>query len=422
MDNQKFSKGMLRMKKKDIIKMLRKEGIEPNEKQSKEELIKLLGLARKANEPSRSSNKRLLRARGVRPVVLFGLTLFVLGSLFALYKLNPTFNKNINFLVSLMEVENQNSENPNEPTILEKNGKTYVVYNHPLVDVEVFYDANCKRPECEIDQYLEQIRKSITPLVDIEMIDVNSPKFDSRTEKLGVTLLPTFSFDDTVEKLGNFEAIKDKFISRASDSYLLQVLPYRTIEPVETGNAKLLYGNADSETKFVAFLSLTSQQSVDTLPQLETVSQANGDAAVYYKYFFRNETDERIAKALECSADLDRFRPMFDTITSNFNSVSSASADRFRILLNTYVARADVDYTSFFECYDGENEDIQAHIASHKEDVNKFGVVGAPAVFVNKAPDDSFGVILGFYPENDFMKLVDDILNQENKSNLEDDE
>lgn len=417
MSSQNSNKGLLRLKKKEIIKMLRKEGIEPNEKQSKEELIKLLGLAQKANEPSRATNKRLFKARGIRPIVLVVLTLLVASAFYFLYRLNPTFNRNVNFLVSLMEVDTKSLDNPNDPTILEKNGKTYVVYNHPLVDVEVFYDQSCKRPECEIEPYLNQIKKTVSPLVDIKMIDISDETFESRTTELGVNLLPTFAFNKTVEKLGNFESIKDKFISRSGNEYLLQVLPYRTLGDINTDNAKLLYGSPDSDTKIVTFLSLSSEQSVNTLPQLEKASESYGDAAVYYKYYFRNETDERVAKALECSADLDRFQPMLEVLSENYANIGQSSVDRFRGLLNSYVSRAGIDYSDFFECYEGENESIDELIAAHKEDANTFGVIGAPAVFVNQSPKTSYGVILGYYPENDFMKLMDDIINQENQSN-----
>jgi len=417
MNSHNSNKRLIREKKKDIIKMLRKEGIEPNNKQSKEELIKLLGLAQKANEPSRATNKRLFRTKGVKPIVLVVLTVLILGSFYFLYKLNPTFNRNVNFLVSLMEVENRSIENPNDPTILEKNGKTYVVYNHPLVDVEVFYDQSCKRPECEIEPYLNQIKKNVSPLVDIEMVDISDPKFANRTEDLGVNLLPTFAFDKTVEKLGNFEDIKDKFISRSGSEYLLQVLPYRTLNDIDTDNAKLLYGSPDSEIKIVTFLSLSSEQSVNTLPQLQKASETYDNAAVYYKYYFRNETDEKVAKALECSADLDRFEPMLEVLSDNYENIGQSDVDRFRGLLNTYVTRAGIGFNDFFECYEEENEKINALIQAHKGDINELGVIGAPAAFINKQPESSYGVILGFYPENDFMKLVDDILNQENQSN-----
>ncbi len=419
MNSQNLNKGLLRMKKKEIIRMLRKEGIEPNEKQSKEELIKLLGLAKKANEPSRANNKRLFRAKGIQPVVLVGLTVLILVSFYFLYRLNPTFNRNINFLVSLMEVENRSLENPNDPTILEKNGKTYVVYNHPLVDVQVFYDQSCKRPECEIDPYLNQIKKTVTPLVDIEMVDISDPKFASRTEQLGVNLLPTFAFNDTIEKLGNFEEIKDKFISRSDEEYLLQVLPYRTLNEINTDNAKLLYGNPESEIEIVAFLSLSSEQSVNSVDELIKVSEAYEDAAVYYKYFFRNETDVSVAKALECAADLDRFDSMFEVLKDNYSNISDSSVDRFRGLLNSYVPRAGVGYTDFFDCYDADNQEFADLVQSHRNDINTLGVIGAPAFFINQAPNTSYGVILGYYPENEFMKLVDDILNQEIQSNQE---
>lgn len=420
--NNKFTKGLLRKKKKDIIRMLRKEGIEPNEKQSKEELIKLLGLARKANEPSRSSNKRLLRSRSMQPLVLIILTILVAGTFYALYNLNPTFNKNINFLVSLMEVENQDSENPNEPKILEKNGKTYVVYNHPLIDVEVFYDDTCKRPECEIEPYINRIKKSISPLIDIEMIDIKNKNFESKTEKLAVTLLPTFSFDNTVEKLGNFEEIRDNFISRTDEGYLLQVLPYRTLTPVDIENTNLIYGSPESETRFVSFLSLTSEQSIDILPQLEKASETYNQAGVYHKYFFRNDTDVSIAKALECSAKFESYEAMFEILTNNFNQISNASVDRLRTLLNSYVPRANIPFTDFFECFDGENQEIDALIKSHKEDANTYGVIGAPAVFINQSPQESSGVVMGYYPEKDFMKLIDDIINQEGAYNQSNDE
>lgn len=422
MNSDNYSSSLIRQKKKDIIKMLRKEGIEPNEKQSKEELIKLLNLAKKANEPSRISNRKLIRAKGVRPFVLFLLTISIFVAVLALYKLNPTFNKNVNFLVSLMEVENQNSENPNEPTILEKNGKTYVVYNHPLVDVEVFYDESCKRPECEIDSYINKVKSGISPLVDVRLIDVNDSDFVSKTEKLEINMLPTFAFNKTVEKLGNYDQLKDNFISQKDNTYLLQFPPYRVLKTPEVDPAKLLYGDPNSETKIIAYLSFSSQQPVDTLPQLEAVSQAYGNAAVYLKYFYRNETDEKVALALECASQLDAFQPMLSQLSRNYANIGSSNVDRFRGLLNSYVANAGIGYTDFFTCYEEDNQAIIDNIAKSKIELNNYGIVGTPTILVNKNGEDSSGVIIGYYEQDNFMKLVDDILNQEFNSNIDADE
>ena len=412
MNNESFSSSLMRYKKKDIIKLLRKEGIEPNEKQGKEELIKLLNLAKKANEPSRIANRRLIRGRSIQPFLLVILTFLVFVTVFSLYKFNPTFSRNVNFLVSLMEVENLNTENPNEPKILEKNGKTYVVYNHPLVSVETFYDSTCKRPECDIDSYINKVKRGISPLINLRLIDVSDPSFEKRTKDLDINMLPTFAFNKTVEKLGNFDQLKDNFLSSKSGTYLLQFPPYRVLE-IPNQDAQLLYGDGTSDVNIFAFLSLSTQQSIDTLNQLEQINKSYRNANVYLKYFYRNETDEKIVISLECASRQDGFSNMLTQIKSNNSAISSANVDRFRVLLNNYVRNAGLNANDFFSCYDENNQEILDRISNSKLEIANFGVVGAPTVLINQKNQNSAGVVMGFYETEKFIKLVDDILNQE---------
>lgn len=418
-------KNLLRLKKKDIVKLLQKEGIEPNPKQSKEELIKLLNLAKKANEPTIRSGARMYsRGRNWQPVILLALTLLVFGALFALYNFNPTFNKNVNFLVGLLEVENTNNENEgdedkNGPTIIEKNGKTYVVYNHPLIDVDVLYDSNCKRPECETEDYLQQVRSRISSLVDINLVDVSDPKFESIVSANNIDILPSFVFDKTVEKLGNFESIKENFTKSESGSYILQFTPYKALAKLDGESNRRYLGDPESESvvNATAFLSFSSANSFQVMDQLRNINEVYDNADVFVKYYIRKDVDRLAAKATECAGRQGLYNEMFDAIIADHNRLDGASTDRFRGLLNTYVARSGVNFTEFFECYDTPSDEINSLIESHVAESQRFGLIGAPALFVGKNPDPAQGIILGVYEDDNFTKLIDDVINLETNNN-----
>lgn len=417
-------KNLLRLKKKEIVKLLQKEGIEPNPKQSKEELIKLLSLAKKANEPTIKSGGRMYgRSRNWQPVILLFLTTFVFGALFSLYKFNPTFNKNVNFLVGLLEVENTNNSSiepgKNDPTIIEKNGKTYVVYNHPLIDVSVLYDKNCKRPECKTEDYLDQVKSRISGLIDVKLVDVSDPEFNKIVEENGIDILPSFVFDKTVEKLGNFETIKENFSKSDSGSYILQFTPYKALSELNTDTSRKYLGNPETESivNATAFLSFSSENSFQVLDTLQKINENYDNADVFIKYYIRKDVDRLAAKAAECGREQGLYNEMFNAIIADHKRLDTASSDRFRGLLNNYVSKSKVDYTDFFECYDTPNEGITETIESHIAESQRFGIIGAPALFVGKNPDKSNGIILGVYDDENFTKLIDDVINLETNIN-----
>jgi hypothetical protein len=211
-------------------------------------------------------------------------------------------------------LESQKSEfevnqNTNTPQIFEKGQQTFVVYNHPLVRVQAIYDEDCKRPECDIQQSLDQIKNTITPLYQAELVDYKSRKGEHLTSEYELNLLPVFLFDQTLEKLYDFEK-KEGFFSKSKDKYLLQVTPNRVISGPELLDSKIITENSSLEApvKIIVYLSPSSIQSKEALPILENLSENFGEQMlIAIKYYNTGGNDFLAATALECFSEQEVF-------------------------------------------------------------------------------------------------------------------
>lgn len=404
------------LRKDKIRKILDQEGIPTSNEQTKDELIRLLELAKTVSTPSRKSRKYKRKFKlkfKFRPFTLVLLAFLILSFLssYYLYSNNDVFHKNINAIFKIQEKSKIVGQNTNEPLIYERSGKTYVVYNHPLVKVSAITDQRCLRPECLFDSHLDKVKNSITPLINLEQHDYQTRYAKNMILEYDVKLLPVFIFDRTIEQTLNFEKIKKffdfkngKYILNTDKSYKSLVNPKLSdavfldsnqfsIKPLEI----IIYGNLNSPF-FKKHLN-SVQQLIEKYPNRQTVA---------FKYFGEKENDFNTAVALACfeKMEVDPLEVAFKIMDDQEGLLADTKSQlerRFTQIASGY----RIDRRSFINCYNDDTTVRQA-ITNHQLEAALLGITAAPTSLINR------NIVRGAFEFADLELLINDIIKTEN--------
>jgi len=396
----------MKLSKRKLVKLLDKEGIDASASQSKSELVRLLLLAHKANAPTRVGfGGRRISKRSLLIVLVLG---FLLVTVLILWKVNPVFQENVSFLVNkITGVTNDEETDSSGPgtVIYEKGGKTYVVYDHPLVQVDVVTDKDCKRPACDLQSYYDQINESITNLTKFNEHDFTSRQGKSLIKNFDVNLLPVLIFDSTIEKTENWENTS-RFFTKKKDRYLLQLSPYRALDGPDLSNGQLFGQNVDSEPKLsvVEYTSFSCPHCVDMYENVnELLNIYEGDITLVIKYFSRGAIDTQAAIAAECAGQQDLFLDMHNKLFENQQQWLPLAESRLPNTFASYATQVGANRAEFLECYYND-ESVKELIDTHTKEAESLGVDGLPAFFINN------NIVEGTFPLESFTDIIDDIL------------
>jgi len=404
------------LRKDKIRKILDQEGIPTSNEQTKDELIRLLELAKTVSTPSRKSRKYKrkfkfnLKFRPFTYVLFTVLLISFLGSYY-LYTKNDIFHKNINAIFRIQEKSKIVGQNSNEPLIYERSGKTYVVYDHPLIKVSAITDQRCLRPECLFDSHLDKVKNSITPLINLEQHDYQTRYAKNMILEYDVKLLPVFIFDRTIEQTMNFDKIKkffdfknDKYILNTDNSYKSLVNPKLSdavfldsnqfsIKPLEI----IVYGNLNSPF-FKKHLN-SIQELIEKYPDRQTVA---------FKYFGENDNDFNTAVALACfeKMELNPLEVAFEIMEDQEGLLADTKAQLER-RFTQIASRYRIDRRSFLNCYNDDTTVRQA-ITNHQIEAALLGITAAPTSLVNR------NIVRGAFEFAELELLINDIIKTEN--------
>lgn len=402
----KYNKETLqKLEKSKLIRLLEKEGIEASIHQPKTELIRLLLLAKKANAPTSPSPFTEMSPNKQRKLIslvgFLALGLFVI----VLYLFNPTFQKNIQFISQQLFGTEAPSKADFGPTIYEKNGKTYVVYDYPLIVVKAISDPNCKRPECDLETYKNQINNFITPLIDFQPVDFESSEGKKLIDEYNLNLLPAFIFDANIEKTQNFETSK-RNLEKINDSYILQVPPYKVVKGPIQSNARV-YSAATVDPAKITLIEYTGYSCklcADNAKAVTELANALGaNATRIIKYFNTSEKDLNASIGAECAAQQNRFKEYHDTLFEKQAEWTAVADVNPRLI--SYAVELGLDRAQFTSCLADEN--VKQLVQSHFTEAGSLGISAAPTLVVNN------NILVGSYPVDSLKLTVQEILKAE---------
>jgi len=406
----KFNKQILqKLDKTKLIRLLEREGIDASVDQPKPELIRLLMLAKRANAPTRPKNININTvSQRKKTALITTAAIFVIG--ISLYLFNPIFEKNINFLLSKLAGEPDFVGENTGPTIYEKNGKTYVVYDHPLIDVDVLYDPECKRPECNLETYYKQVKSYITPLISFNEVPYNSREGEKLAEDYKLNLMPVFLFENIIEKTENFENSK-KNLEKILDKYVLQVPPVKVINGPNLSNRQVIGLPLDQKAPItiVEYSAFSCKLCYDNSLTINKIFEMYPDQVTkVVKYFNTGSKDTEAAIAAECAGKQSKFQDFYNLLFTRQDDWVNIAENALSSKFLGYAAELGLNRNEFNQCQNDPN--VKQLVQNHYTEAGSLGISAAPTIMVNN------NVLVGAYTLTNLGTAINDILISEGKT------
>jgi len=267
--------------------------------------------------------------------------------------------------------------------VFQLDGKTWVAYPDPIIDVNVINDETCQ--ECNVDEIVLSLRK-VMPTMLLNKVDYSSEEGKKMIEEMGVRSLPAFVFGKEIEDTELFGQAKAIFVEK-NGKYLLNSaqagLPigkYLQTPKIEENAIK--YGPDDAKVKLVEYSDFQCPYCQMFQKTMDEIVKEYGDKV---QFVFKNLPLESIhprakaaANAAECANEQGKWLEYADKLFANQKIWSEAKDNKMFI---NYASQLKLDNAKFTQCVNEEK--YKSKIESDLSEATEFGIGGTPALFIN---------------------------------------
>lgn len=287
--------------------------------------------------------------------------------------------------------------------IYEDNGKTWVAFVDPIINVEVISDKNCDK--CDYKELLKILKINLAQTLKVNEVEFNSEEGKKLISSFGIKSIPAFVFDSNITKTENYnkdERIKQVFIKKENKYYLdsakvgFQAGKY--LDSLKASDNDVSKGPKDAKVTIIEFSDFQCPYCQKAKETIDEIMKEYADKVrLVFKHFPLqfHENAQKAAEAAECANDQGKFWEMHDYMFANQNKLGIA--DLKKAAKNLGLNTSDFDGCLDSGKYEGKvKKDIEVGAS--------FGVGGTPAFFIN----DQF--LSGAAPIEDFKKIIDEEL------------
>lgn len=319
-------------------------------------------------KPKERTEEKDKKIKNLISAVILITGLFV-GSLFV--DISQLFNGGGFSLKSLIKAE-----------IFESNGKTWVAYSEPMVEVEVVTDDQCEK--CNPAEPLVWLRR-VAPTISARKVEFNSEEGKSLIEKFGLKTLPAFIFSQAIDKTEFFVQAKTLFMQKDNQFELktqeLGLAPGRYLDLPQIKEGDPFFGKKDSNVKMIIFSDFQCPYCKLFHQTLREAMKIYGDRVAFgFKQLplsFHAQA-ENAALSSECANEQEKFWEYGDKLFASQAEWSTASGvQKFK----DYARILGLKTVEFNQCLDGKK--YQDKIDAGKMEAAGFGISGTPASFIN---------------------------------------
>lgn len=271
----------------------------------------------------------------------------------------------------------------NNKDVFQLDGRTWVAYSDPIVDVTIINDDECE--ECNIDEALVWFRK-IVPTMLANKIDYNSKEGEAMIEEFGIKYLPVFVFGKEIEDT-EFYAQAQPLFTQKGERYVLDAaklgLPSgKYVVTPKIGENDIKIGPDDAKVKLVEFSDFQCPYCQLFHETIGEVLDAYGDQV---QFVFKNLPLESIhpkakdaALAAECANEQGKFIEYADKLFANQKTWGESSNNN---AFSNYAFQIGLNGGEFNKCMTEER--YIGKIDSDLQEADEFGISGTPALFIN---------------------------------------
>jgi len=289
-----------------------------------------------------------------------------------------------------------------EETVIEKDGKTWVAYDDPIIDATVITNSDCEA--CDPDETIQMIKQNLIPTIKVVKIESNSEEAKKLIEDFNIKTIPAFIFGATLAEAENFEKASAVFQENGGKYLLdsqkagLKVGEYLEIPKVSDADAQK--GPSDAPVTIIEISDFECPYCSKAKETVDELMEAYpGKIKLVFKHlplsFHKNA--QKASEATECAGEQGKFWEMYDKLFSSQQNLEIAD-------LKKYAQEFNLNTKQFNDCLDSGK--YEEKIKQDIEEAAEFGVGGTPAFFINKQ------FISGAQPLEAFKKAVDGELNK----------
>lgn len=279
-------------------------------------------------------------------------------------------------------------------------GKTWVSFSDPIINLTIVNDATCK--ECSTEDIVKQLKAGIMPTLLVKEVDYNSKEGKDILAKFSIKSLPAFVFDNGVEKLENFEQMKQVLVNKDGQYYLNSLAaglkPGKFLETIQVLATDRIKGPAEAPVTIIEFSDFQCPYCKIASEAMKQVYAAYPDKIRFvYREFPLTQIHENAqgaAEAAECAGDQNKFWEMHDLLFANQEKLDAAS-------IGKYVAQLKLNKADFDGCISSGK--FKSKIEADSKVAADFGVGGTPAFFIN-------GQLMSNEPTVDNLKAAIDAI------------
>jgi protein-disulfide isomerase len=271
----------------------------------------------------------------------------------------------------------------NNKDVFQLDGKTWVAYSDPMIDVTIINDETCE--ECNVDEIVLSLRK-VMPTMLSNKVEYSSEEGKKLIEDFGIKSLPAFVFGKEVEETDLFEQAKAIFVEKngkyAMDSAKAGLPIGKYLQTPTIGENVIKFGPDDAKVKLVEFSDFQCPYCQLFQKTMNEIVAEYGDKV---QFVFKNLPLEAIhprakaaAMAAECANEQGKFMEYSDKLFAN-QKIWGETKDNKAFI--GYASQLKLNTAQFTQCM--TDEKYKDKIESDLQEANDFGISGTPAIFIN---------------------------------------
>lgn len=272
-----------------------------------------------------------------------------------------------------------------EQSVLETAGKTWVAFTEPAIGVQVITDDQCA--DCTPDDALVWMRR-IIPTLSAKHVAYDSFEGSALIAKHGITTLPAFVFDTTIDT-SDFYAEAAPLFRKTGSEYFFDMnkigLPVgKYLKAPETGEGDIRLGNSGASTVVTVFTDFTCEHCKDYHATLKQLLSDYGDRVSFVVKLFplpSHPQSDNAALAAACANAQGLFLPYTDILFQR-QADWSERANSVPTLKNYAWLVKGMKGTDFAKCLDQQT--YASLVEANFTEGTDFNIQAAPATFINE--------------------------------------
>lgn len=267
--------------------------------------------------------------------------------------------------------------------IFQIDGKTWVAYNDPIIDVQVVNDDTCS--ECKPDETLVWLR-SVMPTISPKKVNYDSAEGKALIDNFSIKSLPAFIMSEGVNKTdlykqadGIFEEKNRKYLLKTQE---LGMVPGKYLEEPALVDGDIYFGKEESTVRVFIFADFECPYCKIFWTVLRPIMKEYGDRVQFvYKNLPLSIHDQanEASLAAYCASEQGKFWEYGDRLFSKQDDWAEAQDNRF---LKEYASGFGMNIGQFNACL--QNKKYQPQIDNLAIQASDLGISGTPAIFVNE--------------------------------------